>query len=405
MTSAAGSRRLRVFLSAFREVGHAFPMLSLARELRRRGHEVWFEGVERWRGPATELDLKFVQAPEHVVLRRPTPGMPPSPTLAEAVRELVPLLRDLRPDVVVNDFFYVRASLAAEIAGFRRATLIPHPYPANEPGLPYFVVNLLPPRTPVGAAMWRLTRPWFARRARTARRGLNVARRDVGLPLQRRLFGGISEDLALVATFPQLEYPRKHWPPQVHITGPMFFELPQDPVDMPPGEEPLVLVAASTAQDQQLRLVTTAIQALEGEPVRVLVSLNQKGGTWPGPVPQNVSVVDWASYSQVLPRVSLVVCSGGHGTVVRVLSEGVPLVVCPAGGDMGENGARVAWVGAGLMVPNALLGPAPLRWAVRRVLADSHFAERANAIAAWGRDNDGAARGADLLECYADQRA
>ncbi len=68
---------------------------------------------------------------------------------------------------------------------------------------------------------------------------------------------------------------------------------------------------------------------------------------------------------------------------------------------MGENGARVAWSGAGLMLPWGLLGPGPLRWAVRRMLADRRFAERARQIADWGRDNDGAERGAELLERYA----
>ena len=118
-------------------------------------------------------------------------------------------------------------------------------------------------------------------------------------------------------------------------------------------------------------------------------------------MPENVTVVDWVSYSQVLPRASAIVCNGGHGTVVRALSEGVPLVVCPAGGDMGENGARVAWSGAGLMVPWGLLGAGPLRWAVRRVLADGRFAERARRDRRLGRENDGARRGAELLERYA----
>ena len=58
----------------------------------------------------------------------------------------------------------------------RRATLLPHPYPVNEPGLPYFMVGLVPPRTPLGAVAWRASRPWFARRARKQRRELNAAR-------------------------------------------------------------------------------------------------------------------------------------------------------------------------------------------------------------------------------------
>ena len=68
---------------------------------------------------------------------------------------------------------------------------------------------------------------------------------------------------------------------------------------------------------------------------------------------------------------------------------------------MGENGARVTWAGAGLMVPRPLLAPAPLRWAVRRVLADPRFVARAQAIAAWGRENDGTSLGASLDERHA----
>lgn len=397
----AGSRQVRVFLSAFSGPGHVFPVLALARRLNERGHEVWVQTIERWRQPAEDMGLHFVPAPDYIALRRPLPGMPSRPTLAEIVESLVPRMRELRPDVVVNDFFYVPASLAAELEGLRRATVVPHPYPVNGAGLPYFLVSLLPPRTPLGAAGWRLARPWFARRAREARRELNFARGEVGLPPQRRLYGGISDGLGMVATFPQLEYPRR-WPPHVHVTGPMLFELPHPNIELPEDDAPLVLVAGSTAQDQELKLIRTAIRAFEGEPLRALVSLNQRGRAWPSPVPDNVTVVDWVSYTQVLPRASVVLTNGGHGTVARALSEGVPLVVCPAGGDMGENGARVAWTGAGLMLPRALLGPGSLRWTIRRILADDSFADRARRIAAWGRQNDGAAGGAELLERYAD---
>ena len=68
---------------------------------------------------------------------------------------------------------------------------------------------------------------------------------------------------------------------------------------------------------------------------------------------------------------------------------------------MGENGARVAWAGAGLMLPRTLLAAAPLRWAVRRVLADPRFTARARAIAHWAKENDGAERGAELVERHA----
>ena len=41
----------------------------------------------------------------------------------------LPLLDELRPDVVVNDILTLAPALAAERAGVKWATLIPHVYP------------------------------------------------------------------------------------------------------------------------------------------------------------------------------------------------------------------------------------------------------------------------------------
>jgi UDP:flavonoid glycosyltransferase YjiC (YdhE family) len=219
-----------------------------------------------------------------------------------------------------------------------------------------------------------------------------------------RFHGGISEGLALVATFSQLEYPRL-WPEHVHVTGPMLFELPYPDVELPRGEAPLVLVAPSTAQDPEARLVRTSLEALAREPVRVVATLNRMRPARRIDVPANAVLVDWLSYSQVMPQADVVICHGGHGTVARALAEGVPVLISPALGDMAENGARVAWADAGLMLPGRWLRPEPLRWAVRRILGDPRFTERAAAIAAWSRSNDGAARGAELVEQLATSAA
>jgi UDP:flavonoid glycosyltransferase YjiC (YdhE family) len=394
---------MRFLVSAFAATGHVFPALALSRRLRARGHDVWVETEERWREAVEGEGHRLIPAPEHIAIPKPKPGMPTSPTLAEASAALVPVLRDIEPDVVVNDFFTQPATLAAEMEGVRRATVIPHPYPVYEPGLPYTYVSLIAPRTPVGAMAWRAARPWFARHARRERRELNDVRAELGLGPVDRDYGGISEQLAMVATFPQLEYPRR-WPAHVHVTGPMLFELPYRAVELPDGDRPLVLVAGSTALDQELRLVAVSLRALAEEPVTVLAVLNQRGREWDRPVPENATVLDWASYSQVMPRASLMVSSCGHGTVARALAEGLPIVGRPAGGDMGENAMRVAWSGAGLMVPRPLLGEHPLRWAVRRVLADARFSNRAKELSRWASENDGAERGADLVEDLARSR-
>ena len=74
------------------------------------------------------------------------------------------------------------------------------------------------------------------------------------------------------------------------------------------------------------------------------------------------------------PRRDVVVTHGGHGTLVRALSCGCAVVVCPAGGDMAENAARADWAGVGVRLPRRLLGPRTLRLAVRRALGDARHA-------------------------------
>ncbi|MGC1166880.1 MAG: nucleotide disphospho-sugar-binding domain-containing protein [Solirubrobacterales bacterium] len=121
-------------------------------------------------------------------------------------------------------------------------------------------------------------------------------------------------------------------------------------------------------------------------------------------VPANAVLVDWLSYSQLMPAAALVISHGGHGTVARALGAGTPLLICPIIGDMSETAMRVAWAGAGLSLPWRLCRPSPLRWAARRILGDGCFAAEAEKIAAWGRANDGAERGAELVEGLARRR-
>lgn len=391
----------RILVAAFGDAGHAFPAIGLARALAERGHEVVLESWERWREPVERLGLDFVAAQEYRAFPPPAADSSDARTAAEAALALLPYMREQRFDVVVSDILTLAPALAAERAGLRRATLIPHVYPVHEPGLPFFSFGAMPARTRAGRWLWRAALPALVGGLEQGRIDMNRSRAALGLAPLERFHGAISEELALVATFPQLEY-RRRWPAHVQVTGPIGFELAHPDVELPPGDGPLVLVAPSTAQDPQCRLVRTALAALAGEPVRVIATTNLQRPSTPLPAPPaNAALVDWLRYSQVMPSADLVVCHGGHGTVVRALGAGVPVLCCPAAGDMAENGARAAWAGAGLTLPWRLLGERTLRAAVRRLLVGRGCRRRAEEIAAWGRRHDGAGRGAELVEAVA----
>ncbi len=393
---------LRLLVAAFGDAGHAFPAIALGRALAARGHEVTVETWEERRAAVENAGLGFAAAEEYRMFPPPDPNSPEGAHAAEAARALLPLLEEMRPHAVVSDILTLAPSLAAERAGIPLATLIPHIYPVVEPGLPFFAVGLRPPRTPLGRGVWKAGQRMLDIGLAQGRRDLNVQRERLELPPLERFHGGISPALALVATFPQLEYPRR-WPAGVEVTGPMTFELPHPSIGLPPGDDPLVLVAPSTAHDSENHLVRTALAALADEPVRVVATTNRVVPQSPIVVPPNAVLVEWLSYSQLMPAASLAISHGGHGTVARALGAGTPVLVCPLIGDMSETAMRVAWTKAGLSLPWRLCKPAPLRWAARRLLRDPSFAARAGELAAWGREHDGAARGAKLVERLAER--
>jgi UDP:flavonoid glycosyltransferase YjiC (YdhE family) len=396
--------RLRILVAAFGDAGHAFPAIALGRALAARGHEIVVETWEERREAVEREGLGFAAAEEYRMFPPPDPASEEGQHAAEAALALLPLFENFRPHAVVSDILTLAPTLAAERAGVPLATLIPHIYPVVAPGLPFFAIGLRPPRTRLGRSLWRTGHERALRIGlEQGRRDLNIQRQRLGLAPIDRFHGGISPDLALVGTYPQLEYPRR-WPEGVAITGPMTYELPHPEIELPPGRNPLVLVAPSTAHDSDNRLVRTALEALADEPVRVVATTNRVAPQHPIEVPANAVLVEWLSYSQLMPAASLVVSHGGHGTVARALGAGTPVLVCPFIGDMSETAMRVAWAGAGLSLPWRLTRPAPLRWAARRLLLDPSFAAKAAEIAAWGRENDGAARGAELVERLALKR-
>src|SRR4029453_19089862 len=140
-----------------------------------------------------------------------------------------------------------------------------------------------------------------------------------------------------------------------------------------------------------------ALRGLTRLPIR-LVAIASRGKLPDVPSARNVRVVEWLPYSRTIPRSDLVICHGGHGTLAHALAGGAPVVTVPAAGDMSENGTRAQWAGAGLSLPRRFLSQRTLRLLVKRVLEEPSFGERAAELATWGRENNGPARAALLVE-------
>ena len=360
----------RILIVTWDGGGNVPPMLGIAGELQRRGHEVRVLGHAQQREVVVSAGLKFLGY-HH--------ARPWSPKVAATgARFLLRFLfgvftdpgpgKDVRDEIArepVNlalvDSMILAGVCAAERAGVPTAVLMHtlHRYHTHEWS-----------RGPIGVvAAVRRMRPG-------------------------RLWN--AADWVLVATDSALDpSTERRLPANVRYTG-----VVQAPIQSgTPQDKPLVLVSLSTiffeGQEATLQAI---LDALEGLPIRAVVTT---GAVATGAVraPANVEVHQYLPHDEIMPSASLVVGHGGHSTTMRALAHGVPLLILPMHNvlDQPMIGKAVAGARAGLVLSKTASG-AEIRSAVRSLLQDPSYRHAAEAIGARLRSRNGAIAAADEVE-------
>lgn len=171
------------------------------------------------------------------------------------------------------------------------------------------------------------------------------------------------------------------------------------PVASTPQRVPRILVSLSTcAFAGQRQMLQHILDALAPLAVEAIVTAGPGIDTTGLRLPDNTSIHAWLDHDEVLATTSLVVGHGGHGTSMRALSFGVPLVIMPANAliDQKRVGAVIQQHGAGLLLRKHSR-PARIRAAIDTVLADPAYRESAGRLGDRIRERDGAQVAADAI--------
>jgi MGT family glycosyltransferase len=234
-------------------------------------------------------------------------------------------------------------------------------------------------------------------------RTINRQHRAWGLPAVQGLNGTFS-GLAQVAQLPAaLELPGRRLPPGFHHTGPWTDAAGREPVDFPwerldPSRR-LVYASMGTLQNGILRTFRMMAEACAGLDLQLVISLG--GGQDPallGDLPGDPIVVGYAPQLDLIRRSALTISHGGLNTALESVAEGVPMVVLPVAYDQPGVGARVEWSGSGRSIPVGRLTVDRLRDAVRIVLGNPAYRERAGRLRSSIEAADGLNRAADVIE-------
>ena len=393
----------RFLLAAIDGGGTLPPALGLAGELVRRGHTVEVLGDPTAEKSAQAAGCGFTAWPtapridtiadQTALIQDLESGNPlrqfavardrillgPAAQFAD---DLVAAAGALRVDAVLADGL-PGLLIGAQATGLPTAVLMANIYLRPTPGLPVMLSGWTPGRGPAGRTRDALARGALRLMFARVVPGLNAVLAAQELAPVRDMFELFDRCRSvLVMTSPSFDFQSPHIPANVHFVGPQLDDPDWAANDdwRPDGGDPLVLVATSSVFQDQVGLLRRVADALGRLPVRGLVTTGRAVDPVDVPAPGNVRVVRAAPHRAVLAEAAVVVTHAGHGSVLKALAAGVPLVCMPMGRDQKDNSVRVLRVGAGVRVAK----DAPVdrvAAAVRQVLDDPAYGAAARRFA------------------------
>ncbi len=396
----------RILLAMWEGGGTVPPELGVARRLADAGHHVHVLGDPTLRDLAIEHGHGFTpwERPPHrttldpdddvfrdwelsnplAMLRNARDAYMAGPA-RDFADETVAAIRARHVDTVLVDSLILGAMAGAQATGVPVGVLMPNIWMIPTPGATPVGPGFNPAKTFLGRTRDAIVRTAANRIFDGGLPALNDARTAHGLdPVDHLWDQVLSCDRLFVLTSPTFDYGSATVPHHAVYTGPIL----DDPPWAQPFEatwahpdRPLVLVAFSSTFQDQAPLLQRIVEALSSLPVRAVVTLGQM--IEPTAVissDPDVIVVPSAPHRPLLQEASVVVTHAGHGTTLKALACGVPMVCLPMGRDQTDTAVRVVHAGAGIRL-SPKSSSARIAAAVRTVLDQPHFATAASTMA------------------------
>jgi len=399
--------------------GHIHPFAALGRALQQRGHRVTVFHMPDLEAKirAEGLDFCAIGLSDH-----PLGHLPQSLLELSRLKGLA-ALRFTVEAVKRTSVMFCRDGVEAVRAAKVNMLLVDQMEPAggaiaDRLGLPFLTIcNALAinqdSAVPPPFTGWRYSnRPWararnwagyqlWHRMIRPVYAAVDEYRRQWGLPIHASVDAGFSRIAQISQQPATFDYPRRALPATFHYVGPLRFPGPQAvsfPWERLDGR-PLIYASLGTLQNKTLELFRCIAEACEGLPVQLLIShgrglSDDEVATLPG----SPLVMPYVPQLEILAKARLTITHAGLNTVLDSLSQGVPMVAIPLTAEQPGIAARVAWTGAGTVIPRAKFTPGVLRGCVEALLASTKEYDAARRMGESIRQAGGVERAVKIIE-------
>jgi zeaxanthin glucosyltransferase len=402
---------------SYKGTGHLNPLITLSRQLVARGHRVTFFHDAELELRIRSHGLEFVAIAasrngysEHTgetVAKKPSSAIPllryrirrTINDMERFLRETPRVLTRAGVDALIIDELALAGPTVAEMLQmpyFVISTSVPHNFGWSAPR------SIAPPKSIFTRVQNALLEISVLRMRGPVCRRLDNFRRQVGLGPIRQI-KQVFPELAHITQLPQcLDFPRSGLPPTFHYTGPFVDEAARLSVEFPWDQldgRPLIYASLGTTLKSEPGTFRLIAEACDGLGVQLVIAL---GGRRDPEIFQDMPgrplIVREAPQLELLKRAEIVITHAGPNTVFETLTQGKPMIAIPKTFDQPAIAARLAWLGAAIVLRPGKLSVQEIRSALSMVLSDPSYHDAAKGIQAKIRSAHGLERAADLIE-------
>jgi len=229
---------------------------------------------------------------------------------------------------------------------------------------------------------------------------LNAARSDYGLPSSRRtpVLDFLTAPRVEMALYSPVFAADQGGERAITVTG---FPVPAaEPFADDPelagflADAPIVFSLGSILSQNPGQFYVQSVAAARAVGRKALLLTQHVEGIPDGP---DVLVRGFVPHAEVFPKASVVVHHGGIGTTGQALMAGKPQLVVPHFGDQPDNAARLVRLGVARSLTSTEYDDRSAAEALKALLSQTYYAEKAEHLADVIRPENGAQGGADVI--------
>ncbi|MDZ4819475.1 MAG: glycosyltransferase [Planctomycetota bacterium] len=405
---------MKIICTTFGSAGDVYPLLGLAIELRRRGHDLLFATNQHFapliRGYGLEFTPLGTEADFQNCLQNPDLWNPQRGFrhIFDCLRPILRQQYDLHAayaqssdTVAISNCFGFGARLAQEKLGLKLITL------HLQPGVIWS--DLQPPTLPgvVGprwlkSLLYRLGEKLVL--DAVACPYLNHWRAELGLPPIRRITQWWNSPYGVLCMFPDwFAPPQIDWPANLMQTDfPLWNPAANEPLAddvtafLKRGERPIVFTPGS-ANVYGKQFFETAVEACSRLGRRGIL-LTEFPEQLPATLPESITHFKYVAMDRLLPQTAAFVHHGGVGSTSQAMHCGTPQVVMPLAHDQFDNAARVIRLGIGQSISVRKFNAPRLTHTLQHLLSSESVSANCQFVAKRLTAKNGIRRSADVVE-------